>query len=73
MSAITAGLRVAVVSNVSIVSVAALIGTPQLGSLFIKGLQLRFLTPIVTGIVLSIFLALLLDLFVVWKRHRFCP
>ena len=35
---IGSGLRVAVVSNVSIVSVAALIGAPQLGSLFTLGL-----------------------------------
>ena len=34
---IAAGLRVAAVSNVSIVSVAALIGVPQLGSLFTVG------------------------------------
>ncbi len=71
--AITAGLRVAVVSNVSIVSIAALIGTPQLGSLFTQGLQLRFLTPIVTGIVLCIVLAALLDLAVVWAGFRLSP
>jgi osmoprotectant transport system permease protein len=58
---IAAGLRVAVVSNVSIVSVAALVGTPQLGLLFTQGLQLRFLTPIVAGIVLCAVLAAVLD------------
>lgn len=42
---IAAGLRVAVVSNVSIVSVAALVGTPQLGLLFTQGLQLHFCLP----------------------------
>lgn len=71
--AITAGLRVALVSNVSIVSVAALIGTPQLGNLFTQGFQLHFLTPIVTGIVLCICLAALLDLSVVWIGHRLSP
>ncbi|QCJ01051.1 ABC transporter permease [Agrobacterium larrymoorei] len=71
--AITAGLRVAVVSNVSIVSVAALIGTPQLGSLFTQGLQLRFLTPIIVGIVLSFLLALLLDQAVVRVGRRLAP
>ena len=35
-----AGLRVAAVSNVSLVSVAALIGTAQLGQLFTNGFQL---------------------------------
>lgn len=63
---IGAGLRVAIVSNVSIVSVAALIGTPQLGTLFTQGFQFQFLTPIVAGIILSIILALTLDQFVVF-------
>ncbi|AMO47137.1 osmoprotectant transport system permease protein [Kosakonia oryzendophytica] len=62
---IGAGLRVAVVSNVSIVSVAALIGAPQLGSLFTQGFQLQFLTPIIAGIALCIVLALVLDALVV--------
>lgn len=61
---IAAGLRVAVVSNVSIVSVAALIGTPQLGLLFTQGLQLHFLTPILAGIILCVFLAVALDFLV---------
>ncbi len=67
---IGAGMRVAIVSNVSIVSVAALIGTPQLGSLFTQGFQLQFLTPIIAGIVLSILLALILDRAVVFTTRR---
>ncbi|KQT84055.1 ABC transporter permease subunit [Aurantimonas sp. Leaf443] len=70
---IAAGLRVAVVSNVSIVSVAALVGTPQLGTLFTQGLQLRFLTPIVTGIVLCVLLAALLDALVLFLAGRLTP
>ena len=58
---IGAGLRVAVVSNVSIVSVAALIGVPQLGSLFTDGFQRDFLDPIVAGVVGCVLLALVLD------------
>ncbi|AHF79165.1 ABC transporter integral membrane protein (plasmid) [Sodalis praecaptivus] len=58
---IAAGLRVVVVANVSIVSIAALVGAPQLGSLFTQGFQLHFLTPILAGIVLCIALALALD------------
>ena len=42
---ISAGLRVAAVSNVSIVSVAALIGVPQLGSLFTDGFQPQLPRP----------------------------
>lgn len=67
---IGAGMRVAIVSNVSIVAVAALIGTPQLGSLFTQGFQLQFLTPIIAGIVLSILLALVLDRLVVFATRR---
>ncbi|WP_245297206.1 hypothetical protein [Rhizobium oryziradicis] len=51
----------AVVSNVSIVSVATLIGTPQLGALFTQGLQLHFLTPIIAGIALCVVLAIALN------------
>ncbi len=58
---ISAGLRVAAVSNVSIVSVATLIGVPQLGSLFIDGFNRSFLDPIVVGVVACVMLALLFD------------
>jgi len=58
---ISAGLRVAAVSNVSIVSVAALIGVSQLGSLFTDGFARDFLVPIVVGILASLLLALALD------------
>lgn len=62
---IAAGLRVAVVSNVSIVTMAALLGIPQLGTLFTQGFQLRLLTPLRTGIVLCVILAVVLDLIIV--------
>jgi osmoprotectant transport system permease protein len=56
-----AGLRVATVSNISLVSVGALIGVGGLGELFTEGFQLNFPTEIVTGIVLIMLLALLGD------------
>ncbi len=58
---ISAGLRVAAVSNVSIVSVATLIGVPQLGSLFIDGFNRSFLDPIIVGVIACVMLALLFD------------
>ncbi len=58
---IGAGLRVAAVSNVSLVSVAALLGIPQLGQLFTVGFQLDFFTPIIAGIVLCLVLAGIFD------------
>jgi len=58
---IAAGLRVAAVSNVSLVSVSALIGVPELGQLFTNGFQLAYQVPIVLGILLSVLLALAFD------------
>jgi osmoprotectant transport system permease protein len=58
---IGAGLRVAAVSNVSLVSVAALLGIPQLGQLFTVGFQLDFFTPILAGILLCLLLAGIFD------------
>jgi len=59
---IAAGLRVAAVSNVSLVSVSALIGVPELGQLFTNGFQLAYQAPILLGIVLSVLLALAFDI-----------
>ena len=61
---ISAGLRVAAVSNVSIVSVAALIGVAQLGSLFTDGFARDYLDPIVVGIVACVLLSVALDLLI---------
>ena len=58
---IAAGLRVAAVSNVSLVSVSALIGVPELGQLFTNGFQLNYQAPILLGILLSVLLALAFD------------
>ena len=58
---IGAGLRVAAVSNVSLVSVGALLGIPQLGQLFTVGFQLDFYTPIIAGIVLCLLVAGVFD------------
>lgn len=57
-----AGLRVATVSNISLVSVGALIGIAGYGQLFTNGFQLQFVTEIVTGIVATLVLALIADL-----------
>lgn len=70
---ILSGLRVAVVSNVSILTMAALLGIPQLGSLFTQGFQLRLMVPLLTGIVLCVLLAVLLDLAVVWLNRVATP
>ncbi len=58
---ITAGVRVATVSNVSLVSVASLIGVAQLGSLFTDGFQRGVSSVVLLGIILCVALALVLD------------
>ncbi|HEX2550170.1 MAG TPA: ABC transporter permease, partial [Nocardioidaceae bacterium] len=58
---IFAGLRVATVANISLVSVGALVGSGGLGNLFTGGFQLGFVEPIIIGIVLSMLLAGLCD------------
>ena len=58
---IGAGLRVAAVSNVSLVSVASLIGVPQLGSLFVDGNINSTNVPVIIGLVFVIGLALAFD------------
>jgi osmoprotectant transport system permease protein len=68
-----AGLRVATVSNISLVSVAAFLGVPSLGSLFTRGLQFDFLEPIIVGIVLSVLLAAVCDIGIVTLQRRLTP
>jgi osmoprotectant transport system permease protein len=58
---IGAGLRVAAVSNVSLVSVASIIGVSQLGQLFIAGNTTDSIPPTVVGLILFVLLALAFD------------
>ena len=68
-----AGLRVATVSNISLVSVGAIIGVGGLGALFTRGLQLRFPEPIIVGIVLSVILAAVMDSLIVLAQRYLTP
>ncbi|MFE2642676.1 ABC transporter permease [Streptomyces nigra] len=70
---IGAGVRVAAVSNVSLVSVASVIGTSQLGQLFVTGNNVSSLTPIVLGLILFIGIALAFDLIVVGLTRLLTP
>jgi osmoprotectant transport system permease protein len=70
---ISAGLRVAAVSNVSIVSVAALIGVAQLGSLFADGFNRDFVDPIIVGVVACVLLALLFDVAILGVTRLVTP
>ena len=70
---IIAGVRIATVTTIGLVTVTALIGWGGLGRLFIEGFTLNFSTPIVVGIVLSALLAFAADLFLVGLQHWLTP
>jgi osmoprotectant transport system permease protein len=70
---IVAGLRVAAVSTISLVSVGALIGTGGLGQLFIQGFQIDNPIEIWAGIVVTIALALVVDLLIVGAGRLLTP
>jgi osmoprotectant transport system permease protein len=70
---VLAGLRVATVSSISLVSVGALIGRGGLGYLFIDGWQRQFYTPIVVGIVLVVALAVLADGLIILAQRLLTP
>jgi len=68
-----AGLRVATVANISLVSVGALVGSGGLGNLFTGGFQLGFVEAIIVGIVLSMLLAGLCDVGLVLLQRWLTP
>jgi osmoprotectant transport system permease protein len=61
MPMIFAGLRVVTVSNIALVSVAAVLGGGALGQLFDQGFADRLFTPVIVGVALTLLLALLAD------------
>lgn len=70
---LSAGVRVASVSNISLVSVGALIGVGGLGGLFTEGFSSNYDAPIIVGIVLTLALALVVDLLLVGLRKVATP
>jgi osmoprotectant transport system permease protein len=70
---IIAGLRIAVVSSISLASVGQLIGVSSLGYFFIDGLQRDFREEIYVGIAAIIVLALACDLLLVGTRRLATP
>ena len=70
---IAAGLRVAAVSNVSIVSIAALIGVSQLGQLFTDGFNRNAMGPIVVGVLACVLLSVALDALIALASRILTP
>ncbi|WP_217922197.1 ABC transporter permease [Miltoncostaea oceani] len=59
---IITGIRVATVTTVGLVTIASIIGQGGLGDLILDGLRRTYWTPMIVGAVLSVVLALVLDL-----------
>jgi osmoprotectant transport system permease protein len=70
---IMAGVRVATVMAISLVSVASYIGYGGLGQLFTDGFQRDFPTPVVAGVVLTLLLALAADAALVGLQYLCTP
>jgi osmoprotectant transport system permease protein len=66
---IMTGIRVATVTTVGLVTIASIIGQGGLGNLILDGLQRTYWTPMIVGAVLSVALALVLDL-LLWLLGR---
>jgi osmoprotectant transport system permease protein len=70
---VIAGVRIATVSSISLVSVGQLIGNGALGQLFTDGAQRAFPTELFAGIVLTLVLALLADGILVTCQRLLTP
>lgn len=75
LPAVIAGIRVATVTNVGLVTVTALLGRGGLGALILDGIRrsIPFPTSIVVGTVGAILLAVLLDLLLLGVERAVAP
>ena len=70
---IVAGLRVATVTTIGLVTVSALIGLDNLGTFITDGLQRFFMTPVLLGAALSIGLAVVADVALLGLQRLIAP
>lgn len=71
--ALLAGLRVVSVSTISLVTVGGVLGVANLGLLFIDGFQRNIIAQILTGLLLTVMLALLVDRLLAAAGHLLLP
>jgi osmoprotectant transport system permease protein len=71
--AIIAGVRIATVTTIGLVTVTALIGKGGLGSLIYDGLTRDFKTPLTVGAVISVLLAVVADSLLVGVQRLLTP
>jgi osmoprotectant transport system permease protein len=68
-----AGIRIATVTTIGLVTVTALIGQGGLGAFMLDGLDRAFRTPLTVGIALSLVLAIVADLLLVLAQRLSTP
>lgn len=73
LPAIFAGVRIATVTTIGLVTITALIGLGGLGQLILEGLVDDFRTPLVVATVLSILLAFVADLLLLGAQRWALP
>ena len=70
---IMAGVRIATVTTIGLVTISAFIGQGGLGRLFLDGFRRNFLTPVLVGFVLSVALAVLADVLLLAAQRAATP
>jgi osmoprotectant transport system permease protein len=71
---ILAGLRIATVTTIGLVTIATLIGMGGLGYLIVNiGIQRRFATATITGVAVVVLLSILVDLLIFEAQRRLTP
>jgi osmoprotectant transport system permease protein len=70
---IIAGIRVATVTTIGLVTVTALIGQGGLGFFILQGIQQFFATPLIIGAFLSVVLAVVVDSLLVFFQRVVTP
>lgn len=70
---IVAGLRIATVTTIGLVMVTALIGEGGLGNLMLRGFNFRNYTAVYVGAIVTVALAVLADLLLIWVGRMATP
>jgi len=73
LSVIVAGIRVAAITTIGLVTVTALIGQGGLGFFIIDGIQRFFSTPLIVGATMSVVLAVVIDALLVRVQRWLTP
>ncbi len=70
---IMAGIRIAAVTTVGLVTITSILGQGGLGYFILAGLRSFFWTQIIIGTLGSVVLAVVMDLVLVWVERRLTP